>query len=168
MDAEWRSKLTNDAFGSSENNARVQHDSGNQIPDDESKRNKRQIVLDWLPEQARIYEADGRNHNARTQRQPERPEDRTAIALTDVVPSQCSPQLPSYQAVFDVLRSLEAPRAQTRLRLRDIERDLFAGFDLPTRPRRFADAAFVRAGRGVGSHLPVAPSMSAFAVLAAC
>ena len=91
MDRERDRHLLNDALLAQKGLASFGDDAGERPPNDQSEGQIRQVVGGVDPEQAPINKTHGGDHHQGTYSQPERPQNRAAIAQLDVLQRQRGP-----------------------------------------------------------------------------
>ena len=72
------------------------------VPDDQSERHVRQVLGQLEAEQLRIQQSHGDRGGAGGDRDPERPQYRSAVLLLDVLPAQVQPQLAPVEALGEI------------------------------------------------------------------
>jgi len=73
--------------------AAIEHELRDELPGDEAEGDEGQEAVHVAADQRHVDEAQAENESANADGDPERPEQRTAIALPDVVQADCKPQL---------------------------------------------------------------------------
>ena len=93
MNCQRKFDLFDETFCRYERKAEFVDRRGNQQPGHEADRQIGKVRGNVLPQEAPVKRPHGTNQNAGTDRQPEWPQKRTAVALADFLPAQHRPDM---------------------------------------------------------------------------
>ena len=103
MNPKGQGDLLDDAFGFGEDLCPVGHDGGDQRPEDHPHCKKGEVGADVLLEQLGVEDPHGQHGDGEAQGDPPRTQGRSAVALPDIEPPQCHPDVIGEKAPDQIL-----------------------------------------------------------------